>query len=407
MLHATLLACSIVSATWTVDDDGPADFSEISEAIAGAANGDVLLVEPGQYAKFNLGKNLTIVGRVGAPRPDVAGPVLIDSVTGFTISRLRMRSVQATGVDGPGRFDDCRFSASGGSAQAHGLQVVSSKQVLVSRSIVAGEEPASGNGGTALWAVGGTVTLVDTNVRGGDGAVGRGLGPKDGGDAILALFAGRVVAVSGNIRGGDAGGDPTPGACNFGAAGDGVRALGSSFVDLRGVADDVVLPGSPGSFLCSGTAGVSGIAEGGSTIVFSGVTHGGFTSGLGTNHIVAANPPEPFLLMTGQNAPGTNGVLRLFGPAGQLALIFGAIDAPLTDVPGVAGALWLDPAQAFFVGVLLTAGTDRPANCPYVVPGIPALSGASARFQCVLPQQDDPILPGAASTNAVDVIVRF
>ena len=407
MIPAMLLAGALAATTWTVDDDGPADFSEISDAVAAAAAGDVLLVEPGQYQAFDLDKSLAIVGRVGAARPDVAGPILIDSSTGFTISRLRMQSVQVTGVAGAARFDDCRFSAVGGATTSHGLQVVSSSQVLVSRSVVLGHDAEAGDGGTALWAVGGTVTLVDTNVRGGHGAVGPGLGPTDGGDGILARFAGRVLAASGNVRGGNAGGSDTPGACVLGAAGDGVRALGASFVDLRGDAGDVVLPGSSGSAFCRGTPGVSGLAEGGSTIVFSGVTHRDFTTGLGTNEVVMADPPQPFLRMTGPNTPGTNGVLRLFAPAGQPALIVGSLDAALTAAPGVAGSLWLDPGSSFFVGALAAAGFDAPANCPYDVPNDPALSGLWARFQCVLPTQGDPLLPGAASTNAVDVVVRF
>ncbi|MFG0317426.1 MAG: hypothetical protein ACF8XB_09145 [Planctomycetota bacterium JB042] len=406
MISLTLLALSLNAATWTVDDDGPADFREISQAIASAVDGDVLLVEPGQYGSFFLDKDLAIVGRVGAPRPEVAGPNLIASPTGFTISRLRMGSVRVNSVLGPGRFDDCRFPAVGGPAD-YGLQVTGSNQVLVSRSVVQGESPASGDGGLALWVVASTVTLVDTNVRGGDGAVAAGSGPTDGGDALLALFGAHVVAVSGDLRGGDAGGDPTPGACSFGVAGDGVRALGNSTVGLRGSSVDQVLPGEVGPFLCGGVPGVSGIAEGGSTIVFSGVTHRGFTTGAGENSLVPAEPAEPFLLVTGPNAPGTNGVLRLFGPSGQPALLIGALDTSFTEVPGVAGPLWLDPALAFFVGVLPTAGLDTPANCPYPVPNDAALSGASARFQCVLPQQGDPTGPGAASTNAVDVIVRF
>ncbi|MDP6601731.1 MAG: right-handed parallel beta-helix repeat-containing protein, partial [Phycisphaerales bacterium] len=36
-------------ATWTVDDNGPADFSSIQDAVDAASSGDVILVAPGTY----------------------------------------------------------------------------------------------------------------------------------------------------------------------------------------------------------------------------------------------------------------------------------------------------------------------------------------------------------------------
>jgi putative cofactor-binding repeat protein len=48
-LALLVLAWTAHAATWTVDDDGPADFSSIQQAINAAGNGDTVLVFPGSY----------------------------------------------------------------------------------------------------------------------------------------------------------------------------------------------------------------------------------------------------------------------------------------------------------------------------------------------------------------------
>jgi parallel beta-helix repeat protein len=49
--------------TWTVDDDGTADFSTIQEAINNASSGDTILVKAGvYYERVSIGKSLTVVG---------------------------------------------------------------------------------------------------------------------------------------------------------------------------------------------------------------------------------------------------------------------------------------------------------------------------------------------------------
>lgn len=53
--------------TWTVDDDGPADFSTIQEAINHANNGDTILVNTGTYYEHVVvNKSLSLVGNEGA-----------------------------------------------------------------------------------------------------------------------------------------------------------------------------------------------------------------------------------------------------------------------------------------------------------------------------------------------------
>lgn len=84
---ATLVigAGEVVASTYTVDDDGPSDFSTIQEAINSAANGDVIKVKEGVYEEtIDLkAKPLTIDGKG-------VGRTVIDasSGTGYAISNF-------------------------------------------------------------------------------------------------------------------------------------------------------------------------------------------------------------------------------------------------------------------------------------------------------------------------------
>lgn len=65
-----LVSSSTFAATWTVDDDGPADFNTIQAAVDASVDGDEIVVMPGVYTNTNtkttnnvveiLGKNLTL-----------------------------------------------------------------------------------------------------------------------------------------------------------------------------------------------------------------------------------------------------------------------------------------------------------------------------------------------------------
>jgi hypothetical protein len=60
-----MLACLLLQQTWVVDDNGGpgVSFTDTPPAVAAAADGDVVVVKPGQYSPFTVsGKGLRILG---------------------------------------------------------------------------------------------------------------------------------------------------------------------------------------------------------------------------------------------------------------------------------------------------------------------------------------------------------
>src|SRR5215475_8711759 len=103
---ALLLAAAARAGTFTVDDDGPADFPSITAAIAAVAPGDVLLVMPGTYDAFVLDKPLTILGPGAGPRPVVLGQSSV-TASSVTLAGLRLQALVLSGVTGHASVDDC------------------------------------------------------------------------------------------------------------------------------------------------------------------------------------------------------------------------------------------------------------------------------------------------------------
>ena len=79
------LASAATGRTIYVDDDGPADFSDIQAAIDDSNDGDIIEVRPGTYTgtgNRNIdfkGKAITVKGKYGPEIKDAAAVILHDS----------------------------------------------------------------------------------------------------------------------------------------------------------------------------------------------------------------------------------------------------------------------------------------------------------------------------------------
>jgi nitrous oxidase accessory protein len=79
------------SKTWTVDDDGPADFQRIQEALDAANAGDTVFVHNGTYYEhLTIGKSLTLVG-------EHRQAAVIDGSLSGNVIRITASSVRISG----------------------------------------------------------------------------------------------------------------------------------------------------------------------------------------------------------------------------------------------------------------------------------------------------------------------
>ena len=87
-LICLLPALTSQAATITVDDDGPADFDNIPNAINASANGDTIVVSPGTYDRkitFN-GKAVTLTGE-DPDDPNIVQATIIAEINAGTPQR--------------------------------------------------------------------------------------------------------------------------------------------------------------------------------------------------------------------------------------------------------------------------------------------------------------------------------
>ena len=62
-LTVTLVSGAVSATTWTVDDDGKADFDNIQAAVDAASDGDEIIVMPGTYTSTQDGHVVNMLGK--------------------------------------------------------------------------------------------------------------------------------------------------------------------------------------------------------------------------------------------------------------------------------------------------------------------------------------------------------
>ena len=84
LLISLCLTSTALATTWTVDDDGKADFDNIQAAVDAASDGDEIVVMPGTYTSTQDGHVVNMLGKAVTLRssdpsdPDVVGATIID-----------------------------------------------------------------------------------------------------------------------------------------------------------------------------------------------------------------------------------------------------------------------------------------------------------------------------------------
>jgi hypothetical protein len=392
MIHLTLLLAPLAGQVFTVDDDGPADFSQITEAIASplVGDGDVLLVEPGDYASFTLTKALEVVGAARG-WVSVGSEVRVEGVERFALVGLRMRDVRVEDVPGRSRIEDCTLSrigvVDGELAYSVGeLHVVDCGALVVSRTLVKGDDACYPDGPheahPAVRVDRSSVAFVDSELIGG---FGEGLYPvcsshyPTAGDALIVRGGSRVLVSGCTLVGG------------VGPFSSSRPALSvsDSVVEVRGSALDGLVAAAP-------TLPIA--VSGRSTVVLSGVP---FSPSVLPPEVVVGHEPAPSLRLHGGVAPGDFLALELFGPTGAPGvLLLGAEGGPSPADAGLVPLLLDRDALIAALPVVLD-GTRRPVVVGTTVPADPALVGTCWTAQGLIETASGPVL-----TNPADRTVR-
>ncbi len=382
-LALCLLAGPVAADLIEVDMNGGADFGQITLAVAAAAEGDVILVQPGTYAGFDVdGKSLTIAG-LGATASHVqvlgtttvrniaAGQsVLIDNVslrgTPGAIDPRTGTALVIESSDGTVRIQGC-FTAGGqlgspfddggpsdggtnGGPSAPAVKVDCSHDVVF---VATGGEGAlgpgapgepGGIGGPGLRLSESTVALIDGGFAGGFGGGADQFGVEVGGRGGYGVELIRHSTLYGQgtrILGG------TGGWSGFGqlaTGGDGLRADSTSVAILR----DTQLEGGFGAFdvgcNCNGPSGDD------------------FT-GAGTLVIVPGSVP---VFSASPDVVAGGGTLTLDGDAP--ALVLASLEGTLTYVLGQKGPLTV--ASPWIGDGILLPILPVAASVPALPPGV-------------------------------------
>jgi hypothetical protein len=370
-LLAVPAAAPTPTATADVWEVGGAGLATIGDAVALAADGDVVLVHPGTYPGFWIGgKSITVVASAGAA-VKVAGTVAVYALAGdqaVTLQGLQIwggfgdAGVRATANDGALWIEDCTIHGSASLEDAApAMQVVSCASVAVRRSTLVGgslgfffdssDYVAGGPGASVRES---TAAFFACTLAGGQGADVLDLnfwgdcdeepgGP--GGDGLhveSSTVLLQDVAVKGG-RGGTGAGcvGPGPGCGPGGSGGDGLVAVGSGQITLIGS----TLAGGPG-----GSAGGDPLH----------CPHGAD----GQAEVLEGSQP-PLVLSTTPVALEAGSPLRegelaavaASGEPGALLAVLASGGAPASgELPGAVGQLLITPPAILLGAAVLPPG---------------------------------------------------
>ncbi|MDF1801191.1 MAG: hypothetical protein P1V81_18650 [Planctomycetota bacterium] len=388
MLLALALFSLPLGQTFTVDDDGPADFAEIQAAIDFAAPGDVIVVSPGYYLGFTLAKDVSIVGTYldGYSDLPTVNPVVgkfagghmgsqLDGVTDVSLTGLHFLSTLTM----KGGTSGVRVDACGGT----GVELVDSDDILISRSIFNKQEITWVSG---LQLVNSSAQVVECTLRGIHGDC---WFDQDGGSAITSFGNSSVSVIESILLGGSYWDDCPFG---YGSAKDGpqVTAMGGHL--------QLAVRGTNKSKLKSVTKAA------GATIS---LTHSGIDTSSWGYHTpwlpkpAAQVPAEPFLLL-GPSLP-TDGPRRaaLYGPLGASSLLLAGQPTAAFSMLGILGEpLQLDPASVFAIFPFVLLGGELPVTLLSQVPSGPGVVGVTFELQALVAEP-----AGIFATNSVPLVL--
>lgn len=391
-LASLVTVASLAANTWTVDDNGPADFPSLIAAMLIVADGDTLLVSPGFYNGFTTNKAVSILAKPHTQIASIQTPVEVAGAAEFTLGGFSMKSLVFSNVPGRVTVDACLIQ---GSQNLPAARATNCPQFHVSRSSIRGGPSSLG-----LMVEASAATIVDTLVEGGHGPDFQ-HPPANGGIGLVVRSGSKVVLAGSRVFGGAAGFNDSS---VQGFSGSALRVESGTQTIARGLPQHAIAPGSASPFGTPGNA-IESIGTG--KVYVSGITvTGTIVVGMPGN-VVSLGTPEPWLRVTGSDVPGNNRNIELFGPSQGNALLFASLAPAVLNAPQLELPLWFDPSALVTVLALTTTGPATPVSLPVLIPVVPSAAGASLELQAVFPQLPSSIAPGKLTvTNAANLLIR-
>lgn len=359
-LLAILAVLPLPQEIHVVDISGQGDFLQVSDAIPLVAAGDLLLVQAGEYAGFELnGKGLSIVAHpeaTSAPRftgtvrlsglpPEeriVLNGLVVDEPTFENYLDAHVTALVLQNNDGSIRIQDCEFVAGEGldfenappAAFVNGSSDLSINESTLQGGAglssfgYAGGAPSPG-GGDGLLMVDSRVSIHRSIVRGGNGGDLPNGGIGGSGGAGLRQQSGRLYLSHSLVGGGDSG-DTSDGVvlgfCTNGAPG--------LHVNPSAQASEL------GSIFLGGEAGI---------FTFSACTFGGDDGLPIDGDIVRFTEPPRAAISPSIVRAGETFTTSYFGQPGDLATRLISMDPTWKWKPGRNGTLLVDQGTPLFV----------------------------------------------------------
>lgn len=359
---------ALAQTTWTVDDDGPADFNDLQLAVDTAAHGDVLLIAPGTYGSVVAEQTLTLIG---VPTNDERAQIDFLNARNTDALRLLVLDVDymiLADLQGPNYLEDVRTLEAAvfhdvGSAFAARCVFDQSQWGSVytgpAGALVEGESDSPCH-----------VEFVDCVLRGGTGWA-QDLSAGTGG-AGLEIEWGTALLSGCQLEGGFG----TEGVeFQDGSPGPGIKVFQGS-VEVRGAAEHAVAGAFQTGFWGSQQANAVQLTVNAQASLSGVSLVGPVTAG---TQLPGSRP-----WMRTLRTPGL-ATLELYGASGDPAFWVVAAEPDFDEsfVPSFGLPLTLDFNTAVVTGVVTLGGYDTPTSVNLAVPSDPIFVGLVFPMQSV------------------------
>lgn len=427
-LVAAPLALAAPGDVWTVAPVG-ADFTQIQPAVDVAADGDLILVEPGSYAQFQVvDRGLTVVAE-SPGSVTVAGPVRVTGLAEGRRVALIDLSVTSDGEDAliladnqgsvrvrGGTYRVLDFSMNWFDPPRAAVRALASVDVALRSVTLVGADgnfasfspfAAPGAGGVGLEAVDSGLALYHCTLSGGDGGGDVNEESWDGAPGGHGLYVrgGFVHVVNSTLQGGKGGngsdedGFPPPPfidlAGNGGNGGDGMRVVGGAAFGVSVAQVQRLAVTSAGG---AGGLGGQGFFEPGG---IDGLPGQALTTE-GEAFVTDLPGPVARLIADGLWRPGTPEPLSVYAAPGSSAWLAVSPKADFTRVAGKQGVLLLGGKPSVkFIGTVPASGVLTLAQPKF---GLPVgWDGRTLELQAwVVTPSNGTLLTGLSTTAIID-----